>query len=214
VTEISQILLVLLDSRCPLLHYPPSLAAYLAAQSNRLRIILVLTKVDVSGESRADAWTEYLKRHYPNARVIRVESYARHAASQQAATGKRAHEPQLPSQFRMELVQALKDVHEELLQPPEAVRKDEEKLKRWKPSLKRDIDWELVLKARSGQVGSIIGGAVQPRPAFLSGNDGDGPQLAHGTTEASDFLTVGLIGSAVNGCFLCLLIEFAFIRAT
>ena len=30
VTEISQILLILLDSRCPLLHYPPSLAAYLS----------------------------------------------------------------------------------------------------------------------------------------------------------------------------------------
>lgn len=71
VTEISQIILVLLDSRAPLLHYPPSLAAYLSDR----RVILVLTKVDISGPARADAWSRYLTAHYPGLKVVQVESY-------------------------------------------------------------------------------------------------------------------------------------------
>ena len=76
-TEISQIILILLDSRCPTLHLPPALSAYLAGVSNapRLRTILVLTKVDIAGPDRAAAWTRYLTARHPGVRVVHVESY-------------------------------------------------------------------------------------------------------------------------------------------
>jgi ribosome biogenesis GTPase A len=77
VTEISHIILVLLDSRAPLLHYPPSLVEYLSDR----RVILVLTKVDISGAARADAWTRYFNAHYPGLRVVQVESYLEKEAS-------------------------------------------------------------------------------------------------------------------------------------
>ncbi|KAI9057718.1 hypothetical protein FKP32DRAFT_1689029 [Trametes sanguinea] len=76
VTEISEILLILLDSRCPTLHFPPALTSYLSSVSNapHLRLILVLTKVDIAGPARAAAWTAYLHARHPGLRVVQVES--------------------------------------------------------------------------------------------------------------------------------------------
>ncbi|EIN13953.1 P-loop containing nucleoside triphosphate hydrolase protein [Punctularia strigosozonata HHB-11173 SS5] len=188
VTEISQIVLVLLDSRCPLLHYPPSLAAYLA-EHKTLRVILVLTKVDIAGIERAEAWTRYLQAQYPNVRIIRVEAYARETGAKQAAKGNLTHRPYLPSQFREDLVHAIKDAHEDLLRPPETIRLDEAKLKRWKSPVKKDIDWDNVLAANGGLVGTAVGGPAQVRTSSSN------PVTdANHMETPSEFLTVGLIG--------------------
>ena len=95
VTEISDIILVLLDSRCPLVHYPPCLSTYL---SNR-QVILVLTKIDISGPVRAEAWTTYFRTHYPGLRVVQVESYVEKEARAEHQ-GKTTYRPHLPNQFR------------------------------------------------------------------------------------------------------------------
>lgn len=192
VVEISQIVLILLDSRCPLLHYPPSLAAYLASpQLSRKRTILVLTKVDISGPARADAWARYFQHQYPSFRVVQVETYAEKVVS----SGRRAYEPHLPSAFRQKFVDALKDTHAELLQPPEHVRDDPEKLAAWKPSVKRDVDWDSVLNARGGKVGLAVGGPAAPK--VKGSGEHEEASAEHAVHEEDvdlDFLTVGLIG--------------------
>ncbi|KAJ6621206.1 hypothetical protein B0H10DRAFT_2019215 [Mycena sp. CBHHK59/15] len=178
VTEISQIILVLLDSRAPLLHFPPSLATYLSER----RVILVLTKVDISGPIRADAWTRYFNIHYPGLRVVQVESYVEKEA-RSGHQGRKQYEPHLPESFRHRLVEAIKQQHAEMLQPPEKVKANPAWLERWKPSIKRDVNWEQVLNACGGQVGTAVGGAAAPR----AGED-------ESADEEPKFLTIGLIG--------------------
>lgn len=74
VTEASEILLVLLDVRCPLLHFPPSLQDYISTLKPRKKCILVLTKVDLVPSALADSWKEYLEKRFKYG-VILVESY-------------------------------------------------------------------------------------------------------------------------------------------
>ena len=193
--------MILLDSRCPLLHYPPSLASYLAGLPNR-KIILVLTKVDISGPDRANGWSDYLKKRYPHVRIIQVEAYVpKELGPNEEGTSKRSRrfEPHLPHTFRERLVQALREVHQELLQPPEVIRRDEVKAKRWKPSVKGEINWDAVLSARGDKVGQAIGGPIAPRQNTLDSavEDGGPPDEKQEPAEAvePDFLTVGLIGN-------------------
>lgn len=198
VTEIAQILLILLDSRCPLLHYPPSLASYLASPhiAGHTRAILVLTKVDISGPVRAAAWTQFLNRKLPHLRVVQVESYTEKPRGE-STSGRKYFEPHLPSAFRQALVEALKDTHTELLTPPERLRNNPERLKTWKPPVKREVNWQQVLHAYGGQVGTFIGGPTAPKPKEEvtgdeiereTGDDEYNTQVEH------EFLTIGVIG--------------------
>ncbi|KIY67195.1 P-loop containing nucleoside triphosphate hydrolase protein [Cylindrobasidium torrendii FP15055 ss-10] len=177
VTEISQIILVLLDSRCPLLHYPPSLAEYLTL--SKRKHILVLTKVDIAGPARVDAWTKYLQTAYPSLRIVLVESYAEKDLGW-AQQGKAKYEPRMPDAFRHKLVDTIRELHEELLQPPEEVKSNPKRLAHWKPRIKTGLDWDAVHSARGNQVGIAIGGAAIP----VEGEEDEEPR----------FLTVGVIG--------------------
>ncbi|KAI0045203.1 P-loop containing nucleoside triphosphate hydrolase protein [Auriscalpium vulgare] len=185
VTELSQIMLLLLDSRCPLLHLPSSLSSYLS-NFTQIRLIFVLTKVDISGPERAEAWAAYLRSRYPTARVVLVEAYIQTAASEGATERKRRFEPHIPQTFKERLVVALIEAHLELLQPPERIRNDQERLQKWKPRVKREIDWDAVLKA--GPTSHVSQSVKDPQPMAEDQNseDDDAPE--------PDFLTVGVIG--------------------
>lgn len=178
VVEISQIILVLLDSRCPLLHFPPSLSAYLSER----KVILVLTKVDISGPARAAAWTHYLNEHYPGQRIVQVEAYGQKVTSV-LHQGRKQYEPRLPQSFKERLIDAIKEIHAEMMIPPDNIKDDPVKMAHWKAPTKRDIDWESVATAGGEQVGS----AVVPKPSDL---DATNPENA---TEP-EFLTIGVIG--------------------
>lgn len=201
----------MLDSRCPFLHYPPSLASYLAGLPNR-KIILVLTKVDISGPNRANAWSDYLKKRYPHVRIVQVESYIpKELGPNDEGTSKRNRrfEPHLPHTFRERLVRALREVHQELLQPPEMIRGDEFKMKHWKPSVKAEVDWDAVLSAHGDKVGQAVGGPVAPRPTALESATENGQLFDEKQDSAEvvepDFLTIGLIGDwkSVVAPFIC-----------
>jgi ribosome biogenesis GTPase A len=172
VTEISQILLVLLDSRSPLLHFPPSLSTYLSFR----KVVLVLTKVDITGSARADAWASYFRKRYPGVRVVQVKSYVEKEESERKQ-GRKMFDPHLPLTFREMLVDALKVTHAEMLDPPDKLKGDEKKLKQWRPIVKREVDWEQVLSVQgdvsvpSGQEECEVEEGLEP-----------------------DYLTIGLIG--------------------
>ncbi|THH28938.1 hypothetical protein EUX98_g5260 [Antrodiella citrinella] len=184
VSEISQIILVLLDSRCPLLHFPPSLVAYLSAshEANRTRTILVLTKVDIIGPTRADEWTRSLQAKYPGMPVVRVEAYAEADQTTDQGKGKtHAHQPHIPLQFKESLVQALRDMHAELLEPPQ--RPEGSIFLQRRSVVRKSVSWDAVLHAQGEQVGTVVGGASA---SSLHG--------AEGTESEPEYLTVGLIG--------------------
>jgi hypothetical protein len=142
-----------------------------------------LTKVDITGPVRAATWTEYFERTYPGIKVVQVESYQEKAEGV-GKQGRKMYEPHLPDTFRARLVSTLKEVHEEMLVPPARIKEDKEQLMKRKPAVRRDVDWESVLNAGGGLVGSIVGGAAEPHPG-----DGDDER-----DEEPEFLTIGLIG--------------------
>ncbi|TFK36971.1 hypothetical protein BDQ12DRAFT_608750 [Crucibulum laeve] len=183
VTEISQIILVLLDSRCPTLHYPPSLATYLADR----KVILVLTKVDITGTARVQAWTDYFHQKYPNLRVVQVESYIEKEARAEHQ-GRKQYEPHIPENFRQRLVETIKELHSAMRDPPEKVRNNPKWLAQWTSPVKRDINWEAVLTASGDRVGIAVGGAAVRKP------DTAEESVETEREQEPEVLTVGLLG--------------------
>ncbi|KZO95953.1 P-loop containing nucleoside triphosphate hydrolase protein, partial [Calocera viscosa TUFC12733] len=190
VTELSDILLILLDARCPPLHYPPSLQVFLKQLRPARKLVLVLTKVDVVGHARAEEWAQWLRERYrgEGVRVVMVEAY-RHKAPPSTAEepqGKRAGrrvEPFLPSEFRSQLVRALREAHEELKTPPAG---EEGK---WKCRVRRDVDWEAVERGLGGKVHQPEHREAERPPPENLDEEGEGEHDA-----PPEYLTIGLIG--------------------
>lgn len=128
--------------------------------------------------------------------MVQVEAYISKDAG--VGSGKRKlYEPHIPTAFRQSLVEALKEAHADLLLPPARLRDQPEKLKNWKPRVKREVDWTGVLNASGGQVGTIIGGALDPKGNDEQSESVDGQDVEDDNEETwkePEFLTVGLIG--------------------
>ena len=215
VTEMSDIILLLLDSRCPPLHLPPSLASYLSlpgastdtvtdttCKSKMANVILVLTKVDISGPARVAAWTSYLNTQYPGIPVVPVEAYAPKVADSDEHTvqGRVRYKPHIAGTFRERLVHVLKDVHAKMLIPPDRVRGNKEKEMEWRPRVRTDVDWERVKNARGARVGKVDDPGEKEKQienvdmGMHNEADSDDPE----ETPEPKFLTVGLIGMIVS----------------
>lgn len=100
---------------------------------------------------------------------------------------RRRYEPHIPHTFKERLVDALKNAHRQLLEPPERVRQDPEKLKRWRPRVKREVDWDALLTAGASS------------HVHVSRTTKDAPQNPEGgqlqEDEEPEYLTVGLLGN-------------------
>ncbi|KAG9079543.1 hypothetical protein FRC06_007677, partial [Ceratobasidium sp. 370] len=198
VCELSSILMLLLDARCPPLHYPPSLDAYIKSLRPARKVILVLTKVDIVGEECAGAWKKWLRERYGESgvQVVGVQSYEE--VSYGVGQGSRTrHQPHMPPTLLGELRSALKTAHKALLEPPQRVREDPEKLKNWRPIVRAQVNWEAIGQRNSEQ------GAGVPPPDDEPTND-DKPELGENGEDDEDappkeylenkFLTIGLVG--------------------
>lgn len=170
-------------------------------------MILVLTKVDIAGPARAEAWSDYLRKNYPGSRIVQAESYIEKEAGS-AHQGRKHFEPHLPRDFRERLVEAVREVHAELMEPPEIVKTSPARLQHWKSPVKREIDWIGVLNATGTKVGSAVGGAAVPRP-----KDGEGPEQMHGEQEP-EYLTIGLIGQYQSNSIPPQLFKESYCRST
>ena len=94
-------------------------------------------------------------------------------------------------------MQAIKEVHSELLEPPQKVKNNPNWLKGWIPTVKRDIDWEGVLKAGGSKLGTMVGGSAVPRPKACELSNDQGPERSdrpENQHQEPEYLTVGLIG--------------------
>lgn len=92
VTELSSILLVLLDSRCPPLHIPPSLHSYITSLKPARQIIFVLTKTGVVGSECSASWKSWLETRFPGCQVVLSESYRQKAGEdERKGQGKLLH---------------------------------------------------------------------------------------------------------------------------
>lgn len=77
VTESSSIILLLLDSRCPPLHAPPSLRTYIQGLRPRKEVILVLTKADLVDPEALMQWKRWIAGWWgeDEVQVVSVMSY-------------------------------------------------------------------------------------------------------------------------------------------
>ena len=73
-TEISDILLVIVDSRYPLFHFSPSLYDYITRILKK-PMILVFNKIDLIPASVLKRWKEYFSKRFPLIRVIDFSVY-------------------------------------------------------------------------------------------------------------------------------------------
>ena len=80
--ERSDAVCVLADARNPLLHVPAALYEHCAAR--RLRVVIVLSKVDLVSEAHLCAWRAYLSDRFPAARLADFSSRGREAAASMA----------------------------------------------------------------------------------------------------------------------------------
>ena len=127
--------------------------------------------------------------------MVQVESYTEkeEGADHQ---GHKQHDPNIPEHFRSKLVQAIKEAHSELLEPPQKVKNNPNRLEDWIPAVKRNIDWEGVLNA--GRLGLGVGGSAIPRPkACEPSNDQESDERSDSSEnqhQQPENLTIGLIG--------------------
>lgn len=202
VCERSDLLCVLADARCPLLHLPPSLIGFLERYM-RLKVIIVLTKADIVPRDIVDAWKVYLKQLYPGWEVVATESYAK--LERMEGQGSRARfAPYLSPGSRRGLFGALRKAHADLVTPPKGVQDDEGRRKEWMPPCATDTDWDgverrvqLHTEGFEGQDADILNGSGHASQAEQNAEDAGPEKTSHTGKETRahlPYLTIGLIG--------------------
>ncbi|KAL9934060.1 hypothetical protein V8E36_007142 [Tilletia maclaganii] len=181
VSERSDILCVLLDARCPLLHLPPSLIDFLRAKAGR-RTLLVLTKADLVPRSIAEAWRTWLLEQFGEwTDVVITESY-RDLGAREGQGSRSMRTSFMSPDSRQALIASLQRIHAQLVQPPPRLRtpsNDNETEAIWTPPCVEHVDWEVFdrLDKHTGQSSQPAG---QPE--------------AENPSSDNDFFTIGLIG--------------------
>ncbi|GAA6058876.1 hypothetical protein JCM10212_002820 [Sporobolomyces blumeae] len=146
-TEISEILLVLVDVRFPLLHYPPSLRNYLHTLKPRKPVILCLTKCDLVPRWLAEAWKKWFEEtEGEGVSVVLMESYREEERSEDTQGTQPRFIPSAPPPARQALLDALRSAHASILTPPAIVANEPSRLARWNPRCRRQVDWDSVVQ--------------------------------------------------------------------
>ncbi|CAE6472925.1 unnamed protein product [Rhizoctonia solani] len=200
VCEISSILMLLLDARCPPLHYPPSLDAYIKSLRPTRQVILILTKIDIVGEECAAAWSNWLKNRYGGSgvQVVGIQSYE--PVSYGEGQGSRVkYQPHMPAKLRDDLREALKTAHTALLDPPLKVKEDPKKLANWRPVVRAQVDWEAIGQENINKPTVVLADHEDDGVELTSGADATPPTDTDEDAPSKEyledkFLTVGLIG--------------------
>ena len=65
VLEISDIILLVVDSRHPVIQFPPTLYDYIANVLKK-NLVLIFNKIDLIGQETLRAWTEYFRSQFPD----------------------------------------------------------------------------------------------------------------------------------------------------
>ncbi|KDN36770.1 P-loop containing nucleoside triphosphate hydrolase protein [Tilletiaria anomala UBC 951] len=197
-----QILLVLLDTRCPPIHLPPSLEDYLFRQGHtrRRRTVLVLTKVDLVTADVAAVWQAWLKQKYPQWQVVLTSSYVQREAHE--GQGSRIRfQSSISPESRIALIDAIQTAYNKLVEPPEHMSKDPDALRRWHHEQSSQdegrrlgsIDWDTLRNQAHEETRAGMEGAQASRhvsdPAVCKGCD---TSAAVGHLGAD--LCIGLIG--------------------
>ncbi|KAF8923949.1 Guanine nucleotide-binding-like protein 1, partial [Dissophora ornata] len=73
VLEISDIIMIIVDIRHPVIHFPPSLYQYVVNDMKR-KLVVVFNKVDLVAPNTLFAWKEYFKEQFPELHIASFSS--------------------------------------------------------------------------------------------------------------------------------------------
>ncbi|KAF9088207.1 Guanine nucleotide-binding-like protein 1 [Mortierella sp. AM989] len=74
VLEISDIVMIIVDIRHPVIHFPPSLYQYVVNDMKR-KLVVVFNKVDLVAPSTLSAWKVYFKEEFPELHIASFSCY-------------------------------------------------------------------------------------------------------------------------------------------
>ncbi|KAK3815482.1 MAG: hypothetical protein J3Q66DRAFT_344864 [Benniella sp.] len=74
VLEISDIIMIIVDIRHPVIHFPPSLYHYVVKEMKR-KLVVVFNKVDLVAPNTLFAWKEYFKEQFPELHIASFSCY-------------------------------------------------------------------------------------------------------------------------------------------
>ncbi|KAF9130331.1 Guanine nucleotide-binding-like protein 1 [Mortierella sp. 14UC] len=74
VLEISDIIMIIVDIRHPVIHFPPSLYKYVVNDMKR-KLVVVFNKVDLVAPNTVFAWTQYFKEKFPELHIATFSCY-------------------------------------------------------------------------------------------------------------------------------------------
>ncbi|KAG0288616.1 Guanine nucleotide-binding-like protein 1 [Linnemannia gamsii] len=74
VLEISDIIMIIVDIRHPVIHFPPSLYQYVVNDMKR-KLVVVFNKVDLVAPNTVFAWTQYFKEKFPELHIATFSCY-------------------------------------------------------------------------------------------------------------------------------------------
>ncbi|KAF9902938.1 Guanine nucleotide-binding-like protein 1 [Linnemannia zychae] len=74
VLEISDIIMIIVDIRHPVIHFPPSLYKYVVNDMKR-KLVVVFNKIDLVAPNTVLAWTHYFKEKFPELHVAAFSCY-------------------------------------------------------------------------------------------------------------------------------------------
>ncbi|KAL1410090.1 hypothetical protein Q8F55_004093 [Vanrija albida] len=207
VTESSAILLLLIDARCPPLHCPPSLRAYVKALRPRKEVILVLTKADLVDAGALAGWRTWLEEWWAegdeasatSVQIVAVSSYDKALLY---GEGRARHRPAIPMSARGELVDAVKRAHVRLVTKPANARDD------WKPAVRESVDWASLAaepevapvqsggrrKAKQEDADGAEGRESREESEAEEAEEADAEAGAHHRDPQTEPLPIGLIG--------------------
>ncbi|KAF9346945.1 Guanine nucleotide-binding-like protein 1 [Mortierella sp. AD094] len=74
VLEISDIIMIIVDIRHPVIHFPPSLYHYVVKDMNR-KLVVVFNKVDLVAPNTLFAWKQYFKEKFPELHIASFSCY-------------------------------------------------------------------------------------------------------------------------------------------
>ncbi|GJJ79052.1 large subunit GTPase 1 [Entomortierella parvispora] len=74
VLEISDIIMIIVDIRHPVIHFPPSLYDYVVKEMKR-KLVVVFNKVDLVAPNTLFAWKQYFKEKFPELHIASFSCY-------------------------------------------------------------------------------------------------------------------------------------------
>ncbi|XP_075228669.1 nucleostemin 4 [Lycorma delicatula] len=134
VLEMSDIVLIIVDIRFPVLMFPPSLYRYVVGELKK-DMILVLNKIDLAPAPLVVAWHDYFTKHFPSLHIVMFTSFPGYNV-----VGKMQDKSGLQHRKRKGRLRMAAEGAQKLLEACRDIVKDEVDLTSWQTKIKEEME--------------------------------------------------------------------------